>query len=541
METIFAFLLQASAGIVLFYLVYWLFLRNETYYNANRWFLILALLSAVLVPLFPVHYAVFVESQNTTEPLQTIADTFKNIPVILGTEETATNFNWQQAVLIFYVTGAAIFLLRLLTQTFILVHLIIKYRIKSLDGVRIVENEKYGIPFSFFNVIFINPKFHTQDELPEILAHEKVHIRENHWFDLLFIELLTVIFWFNPFIWFFERSIKQNHEYLADKGVLAQGHTIGKYQAILVNQLMGMQIIGITNNLNFALNTNRLKMMTKKKTSAKRLFRFSLTLPVLAILLYAFAQPSYQAKDVETFDSEITINENVKGEKELKISGKVLMKETGEPIPGASILIKGTGIGTVSDRDGTFKLVDPNPEIEEDDGMNTKLVVSFVGLKTQEIQIGASKNHLDKRNGGIIKTFRMEDDVIGIGRAEELVQIRKAPPPPPPPAPISNGDKEVFYIVEDMPNYPGGPDVLNNFVYKMQQKIAKEKKVKGEAMVLFTVNAKGKVSDIKVVESDNDGAAKGAATIASSLPDWKPGKQRGKPVPVKYMIPIEFK
>lgn len=136
-----------------------------------------------------------------------------------------------------YLTGAALFLFRLITQTFILIHLILKHRIKSLDGNRVVENGKYGIPFSFFNIIFINPKFHKQDDLPEIIAHEKVHIRENHWFYLLLIELLTVIFWFNPFIWFFERSIKQNHEYLADKGVLLQGHNMGRYQALLVNQL----------------------------------------------------------------------------------------------------------------------------------------------------------------------------------------------------------------------------------------------------------------------------------------------------------------
>ena len=99
------------------------------------------------------------------------------------------SINWQQAVLLIYLTGAAIFLFRLLVQSFILIHLMIKYRIKSLDGVRIVENEKYGMPFSFFNVVFINPKNYTQDDLPEILAHEKEHIRENHWFDLILIEL----------------------------------------------------------------------------------------------------------------------------------------------------------------------------------------------------------------------------------------------------------------------------------------------------------------------------------------------------------------
>ncbi|MFV0592296.1 MAG: TonB family protein [Draconibacterium sp.] len=75
----------------------------------------------------------------------------------------------------------------------------------------------------------------------------------------------------------------------------------------------------------------------------------------------------------------------------------------------------------------------------------------------------------------------------------------------------------------------------------MQQKIAQKKGVKGKAKVAFTVNAAGKVSDIKVVEKDNDGAAKGAVAIASSMQEWSPGKQRGKAVPVKYLLPVEFK
>ncbi len=143
------------------------------------------------------------------------------------------SFNWQQEIL--FITGAALFLFRLLTQTFLLIHLMVKYRIESLNGIRVVENEKYGLPFSFFNVLFNNLKSHTLADLPEILAHKKLYIRKNHWFNLLFIGLLKVIFGFNPIIWFFERSIKQNHEYLDEKGDFAEGHSAGRYQALLIN------------------------------------------------------------------------------------------------------------------------------------------------------------------------------------------------------------------------------------------------------------------------------------------------------------------
>ncbi len=532
MEIFITFLIKASAGIILFYLVYWFFLRKETYHNANRWFLLIALFSSVLLPIFPVHYTLLMEQRNNTNLFDTIPDTFKHIPAVTGQDTVAGSFNWQQAVFLFYFIGAAIILLRLLTQTIILVHLMIKYRIKSMDGVRIVENEKYGLPFSFFKVVFINPKYHKQENLPEILAHEKVHIRENHWFDLLFIELLTVIFWFNPFIWFFERSIKQNHEYLADKGVLAQGHQVGRYQALLINQLMGMQIIGVTNNLNFGLNTNRLKMMTKTKTSRFSGIKFLWALPAIALLLFAFSKPDYQVPYNEPDNENVFVSNVLNSQKTIKLEG-VVLDEAEEPLPGTSVVIKGMTIGTVSDMDGRF-----NIEVPE----NATVVLSFVGKKSiEDSYSGITSGNMEDE--AFKRKYQMEESVVGIGLAEKIIPIKQneqLPPPPPPPTPTSIGDQEIFYIVEDMPHYPGGSDALNNFVYELQQKISDQKKIKGKAKVLFTVNSKGKVTNIKVVESINEGVAEGAVMIASALPDWIPGKQRGKPVSVKYILPVEF-
>jgi beta-lactamase regulating signal transducer with metallopeptidase domain len=233
METLFAFLLKASMGIVLFYMVYWLFLRNETFYKANRWFLLLALVISVLLPAFPVQYAVMYEPVNVAGAVNALSNAFGNAEILTRPENIVSgSLNWKHGITFIYLTGAGIFLLILLFQTAVLVQLILKFRIKKIKGMRIVENKKYGLPFSFFNIIFINPKCYTQEDLPEILAHENIHIRENHWFDLLFIELLTVIFWFNPFIWFFERSIKQNHEYLAGKGVISMGYSVARYKAL---------------------------------------------------------------------------------------------------------------------------------------------------------------------------------------------------------------------------------------------------------------------------------------------------------------------
>lgn len=132
--------------------------------------------------------------------------------------------------------GATLFAFRLLIQTWKPLRVINSSELKIQDDFYFHENDKYALPFSFFNHVLINPKYLKQEEIDEILFHEHVHIRERHWIDLLIIELLTVIFWFNPFIWFIELAIKQNHEYLADQGVIPRGHSPVRYQALTAIQ-----------------------------------------------------------------------------------------------------------------------------------------------------------------------------------------------------------------------------------------------------------------------------------------------------------------
>lgn len=556
MEAIFTFLLKASTGMALFYSVYWLFLRKETFYTANRWFLLAALFTSVLIPAFPLQYTVLVDQPETVN-FKTIADTFKNIPAFTSHETQPESFNWQHLVWLIYLAGVAVFFFRLLFQTISLVWLILKSEPKFIADIRIVENKKYSLPFSFFNTVFINTEFYTQESLPEILAHEKVHIREKHWFDLLFTELLTVIFWFNPFIWFFERSIKQNHEYLADKGVLAQGHSVGRYQALLINQLMGMQIIGITNNLNFALNTNRLKMMTKKKTSRFSGVKFAWALPAVALLLFAFAEPEFKTKPVEKPISATNVQ---KGEKEFVIKGKVIRDDNGKPLAGASVILKGTTIGTVSDADGKFTLTDPNPQVEKDGFLSSEIVVSYVGFATFEMKVGASGKALEDGS----YTFKLKEGVIQLDLLELAKQLpgppppppgqskreksslpsvkNETPPPPPPPTVVNvDADDEVFFVVEDLPKYPKGMGFLATDVWRATNTMSRENNVKGKAKIGFTISETGKVTDVKIIEAENETAGKAAASIVEKMPDWKPGKQRGKAVPVKYLLPVEFK
>jgi TonB family protein len=300
---------------------------------------------------------------------------------------------------------------------------------------------------------------------------------------------------------------------------------------------MGMQIIGITNNLNFALNTNRLKMMTKTKTSRLLGIKFVWALPAIALLLFAFAEPNYQAKE-NSPKVQKNLNETVFAGKTVKLVGLVF-DENNEVLPGTSIVIKGTTVGMVSDRNGKFEL-----EVPE----KSSIVLSFVG-KESLVEHYTQITSGEMKEGVFYKKYVLKDEVILIGPAElappppppaPVKKEKLAPPPPPPPLP-SDGNKEVFYVVEDMPQYPGGSAALGGYVYETQQNLAQAKGLKGKAKIAFTVNSKGKVTDIKIVEQDSEEVGNSAASIFKEMQDWIPGKQRGKAVPVKYLMPVEFK
>jgi len=99
------------------------------------------------------------------------------------------------------------------------------------------------------------------------------------------VELTTILLWFNPFAWLFERAIKQTHELLADEGVIAQGCNIGQYQASILNQIMGTEVMGLANNFNYSITKKRLIMMTKTNKSKNRIFRLLFIIPAIAIAL----------------------------------------------------------------------------------------------------------------------------------------------------------------------------------------------------------------------------------------------------------------
>jgi len=283
MNEIIVYLLQSAAVMAVLYGVYWLFLRKDTFFLVNRFYLLASVLLSLFIPLVNIR----IMPGGPVYPVAVMLD-----PVLITPDKvsiiTARHLTWIEILSVIYLTGVAIFLLRFIVQITQLMLIVRKHKITRHEGTRLVFVDKVYSPFSFFNLLFIRKEFYIDGKLTPVVEHEKIHIRQWHTIDLLLIELATIIQWFNPFVWFLGRSVKTLHEYLADEGVLRKGFGTGDYQTLILNEAMGLQLNNLTNNFNISLIKNRIKMMTKKRSASWTLIKITMAIPAFLAVLFFF-------------------------------------------------------------------------------------------------------------------------------------------------------------------------------------------------------------------------------------------------------------
>jgi TonB family protein len=396
METTGLFLLKSAAWLTGFALVFLLVLRNERYFMLNRIYLLGGIVASLLFPLYTFHYAVILPAVTTTSSIG---------------ELTAGEIVPESSIPLYYLiylAGILAFLFRLFFQTWKIIRKLQIAGYEQTGAVKLVRTPEFATSFSFFSFVFVNPSI-AQIEMEEIMNHEREHIHQRHWFDLILVEIVCIMQWFNPFAWIYAHLVRQNHEFLADERALQSTANPAVYQAALLNQLLGVPVFCLTNSFSYSLNKKRFKMMKKKIYSPFRKLKMLAVLPVAAFLFYAFATPEYQfGNDTSTVEPQA---------KTIDIKGQVL-KSDGNPLPGTSVILRGSTLGTISDPNGNFVLKGIPSDGE--------LVFSFVGFKSK----------VQKVSGDPMK-IEMEVSKVGIDEIVVVGYGTPPPPPPPPPPPIS--------------------------------------------------------------------------------------------------------
>jgi len=287
MDNLLLYLLKVSAGIMLFYLSYILFLSKDTFYLRNRIFLIGLLLLSIIIPLLKVLNIFAVDSTiEHTNPMNSIILSGTIIGATVSEKINSFDLNNLFIWLYFSITG--LFLIRALTsisRTFMIIH---KGTIQDTKFPKVVLSDMEHPPFSFFPYVVIPKKTFESGDYLEILAHEKAHIRQGHTFDLLLSELLIVFLWFNPFMWLIKRSMVLNHEYLADNFSLKSSCSIKEYQYKLLNLQNSLMNVPLAHNFSSSIK-NRIVMINKRPTRNYAALKSIIILPVAAILFVMFS------------------------------------------------------------------------------------------------------------------------------------------------------------------------------------------------------------------------------------------------------------
>jgi hypothetical protein len=285
METIFLYLLKSSALIAVFFLAYYFLLRKETFFKSNRWFLLLGLVTSIILPLVTFKKIVWIE------PTPMVGHTvWTQVPVsaLQTPKPESLEIDWLLVIAGIYAIGIIIFLFKFVFD--------FSGLIKALKGKTVTQqadfkfidvNEKVS-PFSYFNYIVYNSSMFTEAELEYILEHEKVHCEQRHSVDVIIARIFCILFWYNPFIWLYQKAMLQNLEFIADSEALKNIADKKAYQITLLKVTTHDNCVAITNHFYQSLIKKRIIMLNKNQSKKSNAWKYFLIGPVLAAFLFYF-------------------------------------------------------------------------------------------------------------------------------------------------------------------------------------------------------------------------------------------------------------
>jgi len=285
-----------SLGVLL--LFYHLFLEKEKMHKVNRGFLIFSLLFSFSIPLLPVGLIDLPIDQLNFFNQTTVQESGSLVTLDGEWLDSDTEFLaahdevsgshiysfWMIALLVYLLVSAGVFIR--------LIRIVHKIQLKAdrnekklLNSCELILLNDDSVPHTFFNQIFLNKKSYLNGEIPEeVIIHEMTHARQKHTLDILLVESLKILFWFNPLLYLYKKAILLNHEFLADEAVLSQGKSVKEYQTILLKTMRICPIHSITSTLNYSLTKKRLQMMTQSKSTYRSAFKVLALIPLVAAI-----------------------------------------------------------------------------------------------------------------------------------------------------------------------------------------------------------------------------------------------------------------
>lgn len=295
--------LKVAVLIAVFYIFWRLLVANETWHRLNRIVLLSTALASFVLPLCVITI------HQTVEVMPPVADTLplptdetampmESAPE-LSNAETERPFNWLLPLTIIYIIGVVVVLSKMLLSLWRLYRMRAESEVYPLsDGYLMAVCEKVSTPFSWWNTVFMNHNDYEKGT-NALLTHELGHLRLHHSADVLLVELLTALQWFNPAMWMLRADLRTIHEYEADQQVLSHGFNDIQYLQLLIRKAAGQSGYSLANGISNSALKKRVTMIMKPKSNHRQWLRYAYLLPIIAISLYASCETKtdYQIKE----------------------------------------------------------------------------------------------------------------------------------------------------------------------------------------------------------------------------------------------------
>ena len=292
------YIIKSALTLSILYSLFFVFLRKETFHRFNRLCLLFTLVASLVLPL--VHITLQ-HSSPVNEAVTASTTYITTLPAIVVTPQAeAPLFTWSNVLEGIYWSGLCLMLLYLALQI-IQTYQIMQGGLRHTDknGNTIILKEDIKSPFSIFRFIVMSVEDY-ENQRHNILTHEQEHIRMGHSYDLLLLEAVKILQWFNPFVWLLEADLEAIHEYQADEAVISQGIDAKQYQQLLVVKAVGNRLQPFANNLRRGSLKKRIIMMYQKKSNRWMMLKALFILPATCFALYAFATPKADVTEPQT-------------------------------------------------------------------------------------------------------------------------------------------------------------------------------------------------------------------------------------------------
>ena len=535
--------LKVAVLIAVFYMFYRLLLSRETFHRVNRVVLLATAVASFVLPLcvITLHKTVVVSGGSGLVTL----DGFGVTEVV----EPQTPL-WQTVAVVLFFAGMAVTLGHHCWGILKVWRLISRSEHhRQADGTTICVADHEVSPFSWMHYIVLSPSDYEAHDA-SVLAHERGHIGLHHSLDVILVDTLTALQWFNPAMWMLRQDLRAIHEYEADAAVLSQGINMRQYQYLLIQKAVATCGYSVANGITHSTLKNRINMMlTNKKTNSASWLKLLAMLPIVGAALalnaetvndyvYEDTQEQPQKKIVKKGrkDGQVKMNATTIEVKEAKAEAT---EEKAEAAPAPDPL-KDIKVIIGEKREGPEPLIVIDGKMankEQLEALDKNTIDNISVIKNEEVTKVYAKHFNADTSNGII--FVNTKEYVKNGKKEVAGVVVKAKKP----QEEENEPQGVFDVVENMPEYPGGaPEMMKYLATNVKYpEEAFSKGIEGRVILTFIVEKDGSISNVKVAKSVNEVIDAEAVRVVENMPKWKPGKQNGKEVRVKYTIPVTFR